>query len=186
MSVSHTTTVRRRAATLGLAALFAVTATIGTAACGSTAGKTDTGGAGAAPTGIASAPGTAGPAKASSSSSSPALEGKAYGHAPRAWATRTPSTIGVHGLDVHGQSFTVGGQAKIVVYRDGSRGIPSHYKETTARYTPGRHGGGFDLRLGLLDCTAYGYGYDSTLMVLDATTDTWSNKVRVSTGCNRR
>lgn len=159
----------RRAATLGLAVLFAAAA-VATTGCG---GNPDT----AARTNAAKS--------ASATATGPAaVEGKAYGYNPYIWATRSPSTIGVYGLVLRGQSFTIGGQVKMVLYKDGGvPGVPVWYKTTTARSLSGRHGGAFNITTGLLDCTAYGYAKNSTLMALDVTTNTWSNKARVSTGC---
>jgi hypothetical protein len=164
----------RRATALGLAALFAAAAVATTTACGS---GTDS---------AAGTTGTTGPKKtaATAPASGEALEGKAYGYNPYAWATRKSSTIGIYGITLHGQSFSLGGQVKMVLYKDsGPRGIPVWYKTATAHSVAGRPGGGFDVVTGLLDCTAYGYAKDATLMVLDVNTNTWSNKVRVSRGC---
>ncbi|MGV9452771.1 hypothetical protein [Streptomyces sp. NPDC003635] len=163
----------RRATTLGLAALLTA-ATLATATgCGSDGdpGGGETRKKAVAPT---------------SAASGQALEGKAYGYAPSTWATRRDSRIGVYGIDLHGQSFTLGGEVRMALYRDGGiPGVPSWARSTTAQWQTGRRGGAFDVTTGLLDCTAYGYGKDSTLMALDVATNTWSNKVRVSTGCSR-
>ncbi|MFI7293311.1 hypothetical protein [Streptomyces sp. NPDC050121] len=67
----------------------------------------------------------------------------------------------------------------------GPRGIPVWTKDATARRITGRPGGSFNVTTGLLDCTAYGYAKDSTMMVWDIATNTWSNKARVSTSCNQ-
>ncbi|MDX2676929.1 hypothetical protein [Streptomyces soliscabiei] len=117
-----------------------------------------------------------------------AIEAQAQAHrsAPYAWATRRGSTIGIYGIDMHGQSFTVGGTVRIALFRDsGPRGIPVWTKDATARRITGRPGGSFNVTTGLLDCTAYGYAKDSTMMVWDIATNTWSNKVRVSTACDQ-
>ncbi len=161
----------RRATALGLAALCAaVLAT--TTACGSS--------------GDGSTKSRSPKAARTSGGSGQALENKAYGYNPSIWATRRDSSIGVYGISLHGRSFTIGGQVKLVLFRDGGvPGVPSWYRTTTARSKPNRHGGAFDVTTGLLDCTAYGYGVDSTLMALDVTTNTWSGKARVSTGCSR-
>ena len=159
----------RRVTALGLAVLFAAAA-VATTGCG---GNSDT----------ADRTTAAKPA-APKADGLGAVEGKAYGYNPYVWATRAPSTIGVYGLVLRGQSFTVGGQVKMALFKDGGvPGVPSWYKTTTARSVSGRHGGGFDFTTGLLDCTAYGYAKNSTLMALDVTTNTWSSKARVSTGC---
>ncbi|MFD4527413.1 hypothetical protein ACFWP7_26465 [Streptomyces sp. NPDC058470] len=159
----------RRVTALGLAVLFAAAA-MATTGCG---GNSDTA---ARPTAARSAP--------PETTELGAVEGKAYGYHPYVWATRAPSTIGVHGLVLRDQSFTVGGQVKMALFKDGGvPGVPSWYKTTTARSVSGRPGGGFDFTTGLLDCTAYGYAKNSTLMALDVTTNTWSSKARVSTGC---
>ncbi|MEU9287665.1 hypothetical protein AB0D57_23885 [Streptomyces sp. NPDC048275] len=158
----------RRATALGLAGLLATAVIATTTAC-----------AGNADTAVRSTS-----TKTVSPKGLPSVEGKAYGYNPYAWATRSPSRIGVYGITLHGQSFSKGGQVKMVLYKDSRiTGIPSWYKTTTARTVWGRPGGGFDVTTGLLDCTAYGYARNSTLMVLDVTTNTWSNKVRVSTDC---
>ncbi|MFF3938098.1 hypothetical protein [Streptomyces phaeofaciens] len=110
---------------------------------------------------------------------------RAYRAAPYAWATRHGSRIGIYGLDLHGRGFTRGSTVRLALFRDsGPRGIPVWTKDATARRIVGRPGGAFDVSTGLLDCTAYRYPKDSTLMVWDIATDTWSNKVRVATGCN--
>lgn len=177
----RTARTHRRATALGLAALFTA-ATLATATgCGSNGDSDgDSGGQDTRRKAAASASSPASPA------SGQALEGKAYGYAPYAWATRRDSRIGVYGIDLHGQSFTLGGEVRMALFRDGGvPGVPSWVKSTTAQWKTGRHGGAFDVTTGLLDCTAYGYGTDSTLMALDVATNTWSNKVRVSTGCSR-
>ncbi|WP_157901124.1 hypothetical protein [Streptomyces davaonensis] len=167
----RTARTHRRATALGLAALFTAAALATTTACGSSedaSPKSDSGD------------------KKKSAASGQALENKAYGYNPYAWATRRDSRIGVYGIELHGQSFTLGGEVKLVLYKDNRvPGVPSWYRTTTARWKTGRHGGAFDVTTGMLDCTAYGYAKDSTLMALDVTTNTWSNKVRVSTGCSR-
>ncbi|MGW1782961.1 hypothetical protein ACWCQQ_28030 [Streptomyces sp. NPDC002143] len=130
----------------------------------------------------ASAPGQAAPGQSAAGQS---VQAQAYGYAPYAWATRRGSTVGIYGIDMHGQSFTIGGTVRMALFSDsGPRGIPVWTKDAAARRITGRPGGAFDVRTGLLDCTAYGYAKDSTMMVWDIATDTWSNKVRVSTSCN--
>ncbi|SHI24477.1 hypothetical protein [Streptomyces sp. 3214.6] len=115
-----------------------------------------------------------------------AIEAQAHRSTPYAWATRRGSTIGIYGIDMHGQSFTVGGTVRLALFRDsGPRGIPVWTKDATARRITGRPGGSFNVTTGLLDCTAYGYAKDSTMMVWDIATNTWSNKVRVSTACDQ-
>ncbi|MDX3249303.1 hypothetical protein [Streptomyces sp. ME18-1-4] len=115
-----------------------------------------------------------------------AIETQAHRSTPYAWATRRGSTIGIYGIDMHGQSFTVGGTVRMALFSDsGPRGIPVWTKDATARRITGRPGGSFNVTTGLLDCTAYGYAKDSTMMVWDIATNTWSNKLRVSTACDR-
>ncbi|MEV1065420.1 hypothetical protein [Streptomyces sp. NPDC050263] len=144
----------------------------------------------AAATAIATLTGASTTASATASATSvsapgQSVEARAYGSAPYAWATRRGSTIGIYGIDLHGQSFTNGGTVRMALFSDsGPRGIPVWTKDAVARRLSGRPGGSFDVRTGLLDCTAYGYAKDSTMTVWDIATDTWSNKVRVSTSCN--
>ncbi|MFI5792408.1 hypothetical protein [Streptomyces sp. NPDC051677] len=167
MNLSHAS---RTAAVLAVAAVTTLT---GTSALASTPTPTPT---------PASAPAPA-PAPAQGRAIDAA---QAHRSAPYAWATRRGSTIGIYGIDMHGQSFTVGGTVRMALFSDaGPRGIPVWTKDATARRINGRPGGSFNVTTGLLDCTAYGYAKDSTMMVWDIATDTWSNKVRVSTGCNR-
>ncbi|MEU6380411.1 hypothetical protein [Streptomyces sp. NPDC046909] len=167
----------RRITALGLTALFVAATAATTTACG--ADRAD--GAKSAPKAATSSAPAEGKGKGLKD-----VEGKAYGYNPYAWATRSKSTIGIYGIVLHGQSFTVGGQVKLVLFKDGGvPGVPVWYRTTTARSASGRHGGGFDVTTGKLDCTAYypGRAANSTLMALDVTTNTWSNKVRVATDC---
>ncbi|WP_329118028.1 hypothetical protein [Streptomyces sp. NBC_01465] len=163
-------TRRRRTVALGMATLFAAAAVATTTSCAGHPAKS------------ASAPAKAA-AKTAPSTSKPAVEGKAFGLNPYAWATRSPSKYGIYGITAHGQSFSYS-QVRLAVFKDGGfPGVPSWTGTTTAHYVSGRPGGGFDVTTGLLDCTAYGYRLNATMMVLDLATNTWSNKVRVSTGC---
>jgi hypothetical protein len=74
--------------------------------------------------------------------------------------------MGIYGIDMHGQSFTLGGTVRMALFKDsGPRGIPVWTKDATARWINGRPGSSFDVTTGLLDCTAYGYAKDSTMMV---------------------
>ncbi|GAA1355690.1 hypothetical protein [Streptomyces beijiangensis] len=169
----------RRTAALGLATLFAAAAVATTTSCAAHGSKS------AAAT-TAPAKAAAAPAKAAATVGKPAVEGKAFGLNPYAWATRRSSTIGIYGITLHGQSFSYA-QVRLAVFKDGGfPGVPSWTATTTAHYVSGRPGGAFDVTTGLLDCTAYGYRQNSTLMVLDLATNTWSNKVRVSTGCGAK
>lgn len=171
MTMNHT-----RATALCLTALFVVATAATTTACGADGKKS------AARTAVSKPAASSAPAKGLED-----VEGKAYGYNPYAWYTRSKSSIGVYGIELHGQSFTIGGQVKMVLYKDGGvPGVPSWYKTTTAYTASGRHGGAFDVATGLLDCSAYypGRPTNSTLMALDVTTNTWSNKVRVQTGCS--
>ncbi|MEV0091904.1 hypothetical protein [Streptomyces sp. NPDC050738] len=171
-STHATRTARRqRAVAFGLATLFAAAAVATTTSCAGHPAKTTKS--------------AAAPTKAATAAKKPGVEGKAFGLNPYAWSTRRPSTIGIYGITLHGQSFSYA-QVRLAVFKDGGfPGVPSWTATTTAHYVSGRPGGAFDVTTGLLDCTAYGYRVNSTLMVLDLATNTWSNKVRVSTGCSK-
>jgi hypothetical protein len=161
MNLSH---VSRTAAVLAVAAVTTLTATSASASTASAS---------------APAPGRGQAFEAQA-------QAQAHRSTPYAWATRRGSTIGIYGIDMHGQSFTVGGTVRIALFRDsGPRGIPVWTKDATARRITGRPGGSFNVTTGLLDCTAYGYAKDSTMMVWDIATNTWSNRVRVSTACDQ-
>jgi hypothetical protein len=161
MNLSH---VSRTAAVLAVAAVTTLTATSASASTASAS---------------APAPGRGQAFEAQA-------QAQAHRSTPYAWATRRGSTIGIYGIDMHGQNFTVGGTVRIALFRDsGPRGIPVWTKDATARRITGRPGGSFNVTTGLLDCTAYGYAKDSTMMVWDIATNTWSNRVRVSTACDK-
>jgi hypothetical protein len=173
---------RRRTVAVGLATLFAAAAVATTTSCAGHPAKAAKA-VGAPATG---APVTGAAATGAAATTRPAVEGKAFGLNPYAWATRRPSNIGIYGITLHGQSFSYA-QVRLALFKDGGfPGVPSWTSTTTAHYVSGRPGGSFDVTTGLLDCTAYGSRQNSTLMVLDLATNTWSNKVRVSTGCGAK